>query len=203
MNFLRKYGPVFLASISIAALDGADKKDEGFRPGPASSYSNRQKMAGIVAAAVPYITSEQSKQAFDKVHPYEHGALPILFLIENTTSHTIDLKRMRAVYIDASRNKLSAIPANEVKFLKAPEQPKPNVSGLPKFKKKNPLAAVEIEGRAFAAKMLPPGESAHGFFYYPTDHRAGALLYVSGMIDATTGEELFYMEIPLPEIPGH
>ncbi|MBK5290859.1 MAG: hypothetical protein JJE04_04070 [Acidobacteriia bacterium] len=203
MNFLRKYGLVFLASISIATLEAADKKAEAFRPGPASSYSNRQKQGGIVVAADPFVTAEQSKRAFDKVHPYEHGALPILFLIENTTSHTIDLKQMRAVYIDASRSKLSAIPAGEVKFLKPPDKPKPNVSGLPRFKKKNPLAAEEIESRAFAAKMLPPGESAHGFFYFPTDHRAGAILYVRGLRDATTGEELFYMEIPLPNSPGH
>jgi len=34
--------------------------------------------------------------------------------------------------------------------------------------KKNPLDAWEIEGRAFAAQMLPPGQTASGFFYFQT-----------------------------------
>ena len=39
--------------------------------------------------------------------------------------------------------------------------------------KKNPLDAWEIEGRAFAAQMLPAGQSASGFFYFQTELQPG------------------------------
>ena len=52
------------------------------------------------------------------------------------------------------------------------------------------------EGRAFAAKMLPPGESASGFFYFQVPHRAGSVLYITGIREASTRRELFYIEIP-------
>ena len=45
--------------------------------------------------------------------------------------------------------------------------------------------------------MLPPGESAHGFFYFRTAHRSGASLYVTGMREASSGKDLFYFDIPL------
>jgi len=199
----RKYGAVLLASISIASLGAADKKDDAFRPPAASSYANHQKQAGIVMAAEPYVTAEQAKTAFGKLNPYEHGALPVLFLIQNTSSKTIDLQNLTVQYIDASRHKIDNTPANEVQYLGTPDRPRPNVSGIPKIrKKKNPLTAFEIESRAFSAKMLPAGESAHGFLYFQTDHRAGAILYVTGLRDAATKRELFYFEIPLPENPG-
>ena len=66
--------------------------------------------------------------------------------------------------------------------------------------KKNPLAAWEIEGRAFAAKMLPSGQSASGFFYFQTGHRSGSTLYVTGIREASTGKELFYFEVPLDKV---
>jgi hypothetical protein len=66
-----------------------------------------------------------------------------------------------------------------------------------KLGKKNPLAKEEIEMRAWAAKMLPPGESAHGFLYFRTGHRSGAKLYVTGLEEAGSGKELFYFEVPL------
>ena len=64
-------------------------------------------------------------------------------------------------------------------------------------KKKNPLMIPEIETRAFAAKMLPPGESAYGFFYFQTGHRHGAKLYVTGLTDAPSGQDLLFFDIPL------
>ena len=63
--------------------------------------------------------------------------------------------------------------------------------------KKNPLAAEEIVSRAFAAKMLPPGESAFGFLYFQTGHRDGSRIYITGVQDATTGEDLLYFDLPL------
>jgi hypothetical protein len=64
--------------------------------------------------------------------------------------------------------------------------------------KKNPLDAWEIEGRAFAAQMLPPGNSANGFFYFQTILQPKATIYLNGMAEAATGKEILYFEVPLP-----
>jgi hypothetical protein len=45
--------------------------------------------------------------------------------------------------------------------------------------------------------MLPPGDSAYGFFYFQTGHSRGTSLYISGIREAQSGKELFYFEIPL------
>jgi hypothetical protein len=62
---------------------------------------------------------------------------------------------------------------------------------------KNPLDTWEIEGRAFAAQVLPPGQSASGFFYFQTGYQKGSSLYLSGMSEAESGQELLYFEIPI------
>jgi hypothetical protein len=45
--------------------------------------------------------------------------------------------------------------------------------------------------------MIPPGQSAGGFFYFQTGHRSASAAYVSGIRKARSGKELFYFEIPL------
>jgi hypothetical protein len=63
---------------------------------------------------------------------------------------------------------------------------------------KNPLAEWEVEGRAFAAKMIPPGQAASGFVYFQAPLNSDAAsVYISGLENAVTGKELFYFEIPL------
>ena len=98
---------------------------------------------------------------------------------------------------------MEATPAAEMKYLKGAKQPSnnpsPAVGGIKLGKNpKNPLAAWEIEGRAFSAKMIPPGQSASGFVYFQTPtSSAAASLYISGLVNAATGNELYYFEIPL------
>jgi hypothetical protein len=73
-----------------------------------------------------------------------------------------------------------------------------NGSPLPKLMKhKNPLSAWEIEGRAFAARMIPPHESANGFFYFQTEHRRGAKIYLTGIKVAATGQDILFFEVGL------
>ena len=62
---------------------------------------------------------------------------------------------------------------------------------------KNPLQSPVIIERAFSAKMLPPGESAYGFVYFQTGHTRAARLYITGITEAQTSQELFYVEVPL------
>jgi hypothetical protein len=80
---------------------------------------------------------------------------------------------------------------NKPNMIPGPIPTRPKVTG-----KKNPLRAEQIQMRAFSARMLPPGDSASGFFYFQTQHRGTAEAYVSGIREAATGQELFYFEIP-------
>ena len=96
---------------------------------------------------------------------------------------------------------MEATPAQEVRYLRGPDRPKmiPGPTGQIKIGKgkKNPLDAWEIEGRAFTAKMLAPGQTASGFFYFQTAGQRGSTIYLNGLAEAATGKELLYFEIPL------
>ena len=199
MSVVRKSLPLLLSlAASISSLPGLDK-DKKFSPPPLDSVATKVTNGGVTLAAIPFQTDEQAKTAFGKVNPYEHGVLPVLVMIHNDSKKAVKLDRMQVEYIDRDRERIENTPAAEVPFVKPPKRPNFNPSPIPgvRLGKKNPLAAEEIEMRAWAAKMLPPGESAHGFFYFRTGHRPGAKLYVTGLVDASSGKELFYFETPL------
>jgi hypothetical protein len=183
---------------SISTAPGLDK-DKKFSPPPLESITGKTTNDGVTVAAVPFTTDEQAKTAFGKVNPYEHGVLPVLMVIQNGSNKAVKLEHMKLEYIDRSRERIESTPASDVKYSKGPRKPTIGPGPIPgiNIKKKNPLAAEEIEMRGWAAKMLPPGESAHGFVYFQTGHRPGAKLYVTGLEDAGSGKELFYFEVPL------
>lgn len=178
-------------------------KDKGtFRPGPASSYPGHQTIDKITIAAVPYITAQQAASAFGKVNPYERGILPVLVLLENGTGKTIRAD-IRAEFVDLSNRHAEAMPAADVVLYQGVRKP-PTISGtgpspipLPKRNKKGPLNTWEIEGRAFSAKLIPPGEAVHGFVYFQTSYKEGSKLYLTGLKDAASGAEYFYFEVPI------
>ena len=60
----------------------------------------------------------------------------------------------------------------------------------------NLLDTLEIEGRSFTARLLPAGESVNGFFYFQTEPKPGAKLYLTGIKDAASGQDYFYFEVP-------
>ena len=184
----------------MAWADG--KKDEGrFAPGPASSYSSKQTNENITVAAVPYDTEELAHKAFGKVNPYQHGVLPVLVIIQNDTGEALRLDHLQLEYLGLHGDRIENTPANDVQYLgAAPKRPPPNLgSPIPTgvFKKKNPLTEWEIAGRAFSVKMLPPHESANGFFYFQAESAPGAKLYLTGVTVASNGKGILYFEIPL------
>ncbi|MBM3738876.1 MAG: hypothetical protein FJW39_24135 [Acidobacteria bacterium] len=184
--------------LSIASLAAADKQ-EAFKPGPPESYSGHQKQGGFAAGASAYTGDAETRAPFGKLNPYDHGVLPVLLVVKNGGKETLNLAGIRARYVDQRGRKTDFIPAAEVKFLRAPAKPRVGPGPIPGInrKPKNPLAAIEIESRGFSAKMLPPGDSAHGFFYFQAEHTPGSILYITGIKEASTGNELFYMEIPI------
>ena len=196
---MRTVALMVLLSIAIASADDKDKQP--FKPGPASSYPNHQTLDKITIAAIPYVTEEQAKSAFGKVNPYQHGVLPVLVVMQNDTGKTLRLA-LEAEFIDPGGRHVEATPASDVIYIdsnvKRPKMPHttPYPNPFPHKPKGGPLNTWEIEGRAFAPKMLPAGDSAYGFFYFQTENIPGSKLCLTGIKDAQTGKDYFYFEVP-------
>lgn len=196
--------------MSITAVLGwnkagaAGKERPKFETAPAASYASHQTSERVTIGAVAYDTAEKAHAAFGKLNPYAYGILPVLVVIQNDSGQALRVDRMRVDYVDPDGSHVDATSPGDVKYLSGPRQPKVVPGPLPTSgphisKKKNKLDAWEIEGRSFSAKMIPPGQSAGGFFYFQTGHRAGARLYVSGIEGASSGRELLYFEFPLQD----
>ena len=188
--------------LSIATLAAADKDKPRFNPGPASSYASHQTLDKITIAAVPYLTDAETATAFGKLNPNKYGVLPVLVILENETGKALRLG-LKAEFVTADNKHVNALSPDEVQHLGGVIKP-PKISGntplplpFPTRVKKGPLNVFEIEGRAFAAKLLPIGERVFGFFYFNADHEPGSRLYLTGIQDAGTGQDYFYYEVPL------
>ena len=114
------------------------------------------------------------------------------------------LDKLKLELVTPDRDHIEPTPASDVRYLGGASEPGPVVMGPPipglpphSSHKKNPLDAWEIEGRAFTARMLPPNESASGFFYFRAFYRSGSIFFLQGVREASTGRQLFYFEIPL------
>jgi hypothetical protein len=191
MPFVFKRLALFM---SIAAAFAADK-EPAFHAPAAGSMPHTQTAAPLTVGVDPYVSGEKLKAAFGKLVPATYGVLPVLVVIQNDGKNTIRLENLHAEYVNRN-TRVDATSARDVRYAKAPSRPNIALGPLG-HSKKNPLDAWEIEGRAFAAKMLPPGNTASGFFYFQVDLEAGATIYLSGLSEAETGKQLLYFEIPL------
>jgi hypothetical protein len=185
------------------ALPGdKDKAEKAFRPGPAASYAH-QTSEKVTVGVKAYFDDEDTKPVFGKHNPYTYGVLPVLVVIQNDGAKTIRLSTLHAEWIGPNRDRVEATPAKDVRYLTPARRPNtlPGPPGLPPkvLGHKNPLDTWEIEGRAFSAEMLPPGQSASGFFYFQTGYQRGASVYLTGLKEAESGKELLYFEIPVAE----
>lgn len=198
--------------MSIAAAAGPNKAAAGekehpkFELAPAASYASHQTSEKVTIGASVYDSAEKAKTAFGKLNPYQYGITPVLVVIQNDSGKTIRVDRIRVDYVAPDGSHVDATPAADVRYLRGPTNPKMVPTPIPGVgagigRHKNPLDAWEIEGRAFAAKVIPTGESAGGFFYFQTGHRPHSRLYVSGMQEAGSGRELLYFEFPLNDDP--
>jgi hypothetical protein len=188
---------LFIAALVVSA----DKKDIAkFSPGAASSYANHQTNDKVTVAAEAFDSEELAHTAFGKLDPNKYGVLPVLVIIQNDTDQALKLERVDAEYTRPDNRQVEATPAEEIQTLGGPRKPPSmgNGSPLPKLiKHKNPLSAWEIEGRAFAAKLIPAHESANGFFYFQTEYRPGAKFYLSGIKIPATGKDVLFFEVGL------
>src|ERR1039458_4998246 len=177
--------------LSIAAAFAADKQTP-FKAGPAASFASHQTNDKVTMGVDPYVMGDKVKAAFGKVDPYQNGILPVLVVIENNGDAAIKLDGLRAEYVGPNGDRVEATLAHDVRYVRGPQRPGVIAGpGAPKvIGKKNPLDAWEIEGRAFAAQMLAPGQSASGFLYFETGLQRGATIYIRGMKEAQSGKEL-------------
>jgi hypothetical protein len=192
--------PVLVVSI---AASGADNEKTRFEARPALDYPHHLSSEKVTIAAHPYETDELAKEAFGKLNPWRLGILPVLIVVQNDSPDSIRLDTMQFFYVLPDRTRIENTPARDVQYIHGARPPKAPVSGplggiAMGRKPKNPLAAWEIEGRALAAKMLPPGQSASGFVYFQIPQSsAAASVYISGLVNANSGKELYYFEIPM------
>src|ERR1700734_1912565 len=189
---------LFVGDATLAADNNKDAAK--FSPGPASSYAAKQTNDRVTVAVVAYDTEELAHTAFGKLNPNQYGVLPILVIIQNDTDQALKLDKLQAEYTGVDGRSLEATPADEVQTLGGTDRPNIPTTTNPiskLHKHKNRLDVWEIDGRSFAAKLLPPHESAHGFFYFQTTHRPGSKFYLTGVKVAATGQDILYFEIPL------
>jgi hypothetical protein len=192
---------VFLLMASAAIAGAADKDKTTFQPRPVSEYPHRQTSEKVTIAAAALTTDEQTKEPFGKVNPWRFGVLPVLVVIQNDSKDAIRLDRLKFVYVLPDSGRIDATPASDVKYLEGARRPSAvpgPMGGVHLSKGKSPLGEWEIEGRAFSAKMIPAGQSASGFVYFQTRNASDAAsVYISGLVNAASGNELYYFEIPL------
>jgi hypothetical protein len=196
-----KWGSKWLLvlSASIAAGVAADNEKTKFEAKPAASYPHHQTSEKVTIAAEPAETDAETRDAFGKLNPNSYGILPVLIVMQNDGPDAIKLDHIKFEYIMPGGEHVEATPAADVKYVHGTRAPN-RVPGTIVIKKKvkNPLDVWEIEGRAFAAKMLPAGQSASGFVYFQVDQpSAAANVDISGLTDAVTTKELFYFDIPM------
>ncbi len=193
--------------MSIAAAQAADK-DSRFAVKPASEYPGSVTQEKVTIAAVPYVREDDVRAAFGKADPARYTVLPVLVVIENKTGKTLRLN-LQAEYVDPGGHHVEALSPEEVQYIGAPPRrkdsrmPMPSPVPLPRKKSSGgPLGGWEFQGRAFAARMIPPGEQVSGFFYFQTRLDKGSRFYLTGLSEAGTGKELFYFEVPLTGAPA-
>jgi len=186
--------------LSIAAAFAADKQTP-FKADPAASYPSHLTNEKITIGVDPYVMGEKVKTAFGKVDPYQYGVLPVLVVIQNDSDISIKLDDLQAEYVGPNGDRVEMTAAKDVRYAVGPRRP--SVIGgpagqMPKILgKKNPLDVWEIEGRALAAQVLPPGQSASGFLYFETGLQRGATIYIQGLTEAKSGREVPFFELAL------
>jgi hypothetical protein len=187
-----------IAFAVAAAVAGTSAEDKPFRAGTASDYAH-QTSEQVTIGAKSYDTQELTAEAFGKkTDLLKYGVLPVLVVIENKRQKTLDLRNLEVNLVAADGRHAGPVSPEDIPFLgKRSKTPTMNPVPNPLPKKKNPLNAPQIVERAFAAKMLPPGDSTSGFFYFEARPEPGDKLYLNGLRDTPSGKEILYFEFGL------
>lgn len=199
-----RIGAVAIALLWATASGALERMD-------ATKLPAKQSQGEVTVAVKPYHTEERMKEAFNKADPMKYGLFPVLLVVTNGGNAILNLEQMSVRYISARGDGIDDIPAADVvrwnpKGAQPRDKPRyiPSVPGMNRPKvKKGPLAKPEVENSGFDAPVLAPGESAQGFFFYNVtnteDPVSKARMYISGIKNLATGQDLFYFEIDLQD----
>jgi hypothetical protein len=188
-----------ISSIALTAM-AAGGSAVPFHAGPASEYAH-QSSDQVTIGAKSLSTGDQVADVFGKkVDLLKYGVLPVLVVIENKRQKTLDLRDVEVNLVSADGRHVSSVNPEDVPFLgTAGHHPhkSPVPLPIPLPGKRNPLNSPEIVTRAFSAKVLPPGHSVSGFFYFEAKPEPGDSLYLNGLRDTPSGREILYFEFPI------
>lgn len=187
---------IAILSAGFVPLKAAERPQ--FRPGPAESYAH-QTSSGITVGAKAFDKPELVEEAFGKkLDLLKYGVLPVLVVVENKTRNALDLKAIEMNLVAADGRHAGSVGPDELFNLKK-SKPKTNIDPIPfpHPKKKNPFNTPELVTQSFTAKFIPPGDSASGFFYFEAKPEPEDRVYINGLRDARTGQEILYFEFPL------
>jgi hypothetical protein len=168
--------------------------------GKAADYPN-QTASQITIGAKPFASDAETEPVFGKKADFnKYGILPVLVVIENRRSKTLDLRDLEVTLVGRKGQHVDPLKPDEVAYIALPAQ-RPTTAKLPfpTPKKKNPLNVPELTGRAFVSKLVPPGDSASGFFYFEAQAEPGMKLYLNKLREQPSGEEILYFEFPITE----
>ncbi len=190
-----------ISSIALTAAWLTAATNEPFHAGHADDYAH-QSSDSVTVGAKPFGSADLVAQAFGKkLDLLRYGILPVLVVVENKRGKTIDLRELEVSLVATDGRHASAVAPEELSSLGTPHgarSPGAQVPlPVPLPKKKNPLNSSELVTRGFSAKMLPPGDSASGFFYFEAKPEPGDKLYLNGVQETQTGKQLLYFEFPL------
>lgn len=173
---------------------------EDFRAGPAASYAH-QAADQVTIGAKSFDKPELTEGAFGKkADVLKYGVLPVLVVIENKSKNSLNLENLEVNLVASDGRHATAVSPDELFHLGRPtKRPGIKPTPIPLPKKKNPMESPELAARSFAAKMLPPGDIASGFFYFEAKSETGDKLYVNGIRQARSGQEMLYFEFPLDQ----
>ncbi len=174
---------------------------EAFHAGSPTDYAH-QSSEKVTIGAKPYDSPELQAQAFGKkLDLLKYGVEPVLVVIENKRAKTVDLSDMKVTLVSSDGRHADAVQPDQLFALGAPRggggRKVPLPVPIPMPKKKNPMNSPELEIRSFTAKLLAPGDSASGFFYFEAKSEPGDKLYVDGLSEMPSGQQLLYFEFPL------
>jgi hypothetical protein len=191
---------ITFAAAMAAAMAMPGSSEKSFRAGPASSYAH-QVSDQVMVGAKPYDNEALIAEAFGKkVNFLKYGVLPVLVVIENQHDQALDLRDLEVNLVSADGRHVPALDPADIFYVgSSAKRPSQVPLPMPLPRKKNPLNAPEIVTRALSAKMLPPGDSANGFFYIEARSESGDKLYLNGLRDARSGAEVMYFEFTLAQ----
>jgi hypothetical protein len=187
-------------AIACSATFATAGEKSSFRAAPAESYAH-QVSDSVTIGAKPFNSEELTAEAFGKkADLLKYGVLPVLVVINNKRQKTLDLRNLEVNLVGSDGRHVSAVAPEDLQFV-GKRSVKTSVTPIqvPLPKRKNRLASPELVTRAFAAKMLPAGDSASGFFYFEATPEIGDKLYINGLHDTPHGEEIMYFEFPIDD----